>query len=300
MIEIIDLKFHGNEQTIAAFLVRTSDGPVLIETGPHSSLPSLEKGLAAHGVTLQSIQHVFLSHIHLDHAGAAWYFAQSGAQIYVHPFGEMHLANPKRLMESARRIYKEDMDRLWGQMEAIPEQQLTAVDHETVISIGDTNFKAWHTPGHAVHHIAWQVNDVLFAGDVAGVKIGKGLVVPPCPPPDINVEDWQNSIQLMRSLDIHQLYLTHFGAIANIDEHLTELEKCLLEWANWMYPYWEQGAEQASVRPLFQKYVGQQLLAAGIDMEGLKRYESANPSWMSVAGLMRYWSKKNRSANSKL
>jgi len=293
MIEIIDLKFHNNEQTIAAFVVKTSAGPVLVETGPHSSLHNLESGLEAHGIALKDIQHVFLSHIHLDHAGAAWCFAELGAKVYVHPMGKTHLAFPDRLMKSAKRIYKEDMDRLWGQMKAIPEDQLIAVENEQSITIGDCTFISWHTPGHAIHHIAWQLGNDLFAGDVAGVKIGDGIVVPPCPPPDINVEDWQESIRVIRGLNLSTLYLTHFGKVEQINEHLDSLEKVLQDWANWMLPHFESGTDPEIIRPQFQKYVGKQLLAAGINMEGLKKYESANPSWMSVAGLLRYWKKKN-------
>lgn len=294
MIEVIDLNFLGNKQTIAAFLIKTTQGPILVETGPHSTLPSMEQGLLKHGFELKDVKHVFLSHIHLDHAGAAWYFAQMGAQIYVHPFGEVHLSQPQRLMESARRIYQDDMDRLWGQMEAIPNEQITSISNGSEVTIGDVTLKAWHTPGHAIHHIAWQINDVLFAGDVAGVKIGNGIVVPPCPPPDINVEDWQTSIQLIRSLNLSTIYLTHYGVVENINTHLAALETCLLDWANWIYPYWEKDVDQATIRPLFQKYVQQQLITAGIDEIGLKRYEGANPSWMSVAGLMRYWRKKQK------
>ena len=292
MIKIIDLGFIGQPEAIASFLIETSEGPVLVETGPHSTLPNLEAGLKKNGYELADVKHVFLTHIHLDHAGAAWYFAKLGANIYLHPMGQRHMADPSRLMESAKRIYKDEMDRLWGRMESISADKLIPTENGATIIIGDTNFQAWHTPGHAIHHIAWQVGSTLFAGDVAGVKIRQYAVMPPCPPPDINIEDWQTSIQKIKTLDLSTIYLTHYGEITDIDDHLDELERILLDWSQWMKPFYEAKADPKKVTPLFQEYVAGQLKAGGIDELGLQQYEAANPSWMSVAGLMRYWRKK--------
>ncbi|MEZ4959517.1 MAG: MBL fold metallo-hydrolase [Saprospiraceae bacterium] len=293
MIETIDLHFLGHPQTIAAFLIRTSEGPVLVETGPHATLAALEKGINQAGYALDDVRHVFLSHIHLDHGGAAWVFAEKGATIYLHPLGAPHFQQPEKLLASARLIYKDKMDQLWGQLKPIPEARLRIVEHNDRIKIGNLRLKALHTPGHAIHHIAWALDGALFTGDVAGVRIGKaGVVMPPCPPPDIQVEAWQASISLIRSKRFESLYLTHFGKVEDVKQHLTELEGRLLNWANWIKPFWEKGADPQTVTPLFQAYVAGQLAAGGISGEGLEQYESANPSWMSVAGLMRYWKKK--------
>lgn len=295
MTHTIDLHFQGLSDNIAAFLIETSAGPVLIETGPHSTLEQLKEGIAAKGYQAQDIQHVFLSHIHLDHAGAAWWFAQNGAKIYVHPRGIKHLAAPQRLMESAKRIYQDKMDELWGQMNPIAESQLVSVADQEQFTIGDQVFQAWHTPGHAVHHIAWQKGEEVFTGDVGGVAIRGGLVVPPCPPPDINVEDWHNSTQVLRQLDVKTMYLTHYGALPFSHEHFDQLDKRLSKWANWMKPHFEAQNSVADITPLFQKMVADELKASGIDEMGQAQYEAANPSWMSVAGLMRYWKKKTQS-----
>lgn len=292
MIHTIDLHFQELTGNIAAFLVETSAGPALVETGPHSTLPSLIAGIQKAGYQAEDIQHVFLSHIHLDHAGAAWWFAQQGAQIHVHPRGSKHLASPERLMDSARRIYQDEMDTLWGQMNPIPADQITEVAHEAAFTIGDQIFKAWHTPGHAVHHIAWQLGENLFTGDVAGVAIAGGIVVPPCPPPDINIEDWHASTQLLRSLTVQRFYLTHFGPVEDLGPHLDQLDERLDRWANWMKPHFEAGNAVAEITPAFQQMVEQELIEGGIDAKGLAQYEAANPSWMSVAGLLRYWKKK--------
>ncbi len=187
------------------------------------------------------------------------------------------------------------MDTLWGEMRPIPEAQLTAPAHGSTIEACGLQFTAWHTPGHAVHHIAWEVSDsaekVLFTGDVAGVKIDGGPVMPPCPPPDIHVEDWQASIRLMRELPVETLYLTHFGKVTQKSEHLDQLENRLLSWAEWIRPYAEQSIDASTVVPDFQAFVQGQLLDAGVAPDSLQRYEAANPAFMSVAGLMRYWKK---------
>lgn len=292
MIKVLDLNFLGHQDTIASFLIETLAGPILVETGPHSTLPVLEKALKEHGYKKEDIQHVFLTHIHLDHAGAAWVFAQHGATIYVHPKGIPHLADPSRLLESATRIYGDKMDELWGTLKPIPLDQLVPVTHKQKVKVGKTKLKAWHTPGHAVHHISWELNNELIAGDVCGVKIKNGPVVPPCPPPDINVEDWAASIRMIRLKRFDALYLTHYGKIDNPKELCVELTGRLKNWANWIKPFYENNTPQAEVVPQFQEYVKKQLIAKGVKDEDLARYEGANPSWMSVAGLYRYWRKR--------
>lgn len=291
-IKIIDLKFYDQSDVIAAFLVETSEGPVLIETGPFSTFKSLQAGIEKCGYRSEDIRHVFLTHIHLDHAGAAWWFAEQGAKIYVHQKGYKHLHDPSKLMNSAKRIYQDMMDVLWGEMKGIPADFLMAVEHGQTISIGNIDFKSWHTPGHAVHHIAWQVGDSVFSGDVGGVKINDGPVVPPCPPPDINLEDWQGSIDLLRSLEIKRMYLTHYGLVTNPSEHLEQLDKRLQSWIDWMTPFYESNTPQHEITPLFQEMTRNELITYGVksDMH-LGQYEAANPSWMSVAGIMRYLNK---------
>ncbi len=294
MIHVIDLHFLDIPQAIAVFVVETSEGPVLIESGPYSTFKNLQKGLQSKGFAVADVRHVFLTHIHFDHAGAAWALAAQGAKVYVHPFGAKHMAHPEKLVASARRIYQENMDRLWGAMEPIAPQQLVEVAHEEEFTVGNTTFKAWHTPGHAVHHIAWQVEGNLFTGDVAGVSINHGMVEPPCPPPDIQVEDWQKSIQLMRKISPKTLYLTHFGPVEEKDValHLEALEKNLLDWADWIRMKLDKQESPEEIEPEFKRYVTNQLKASGASDMLIRQYEAANPPSMSVTGLIRYWQKK--------
>ena len=296
-IHTLDLDFLGLEHAVAAFVIEGPGGLALIETGPASTLPQLEAALKTNGWKLADFQQVFLTHIHFDHAGAAWALAEKGATIYVHPKGLPHLAAPERLYNSARMIYGDDMDRLWGPMHPIDVAQLYAPEHGESIEAAGVRFTAWYTPGHAVHHIAWQVDgpqrgdSVLFTGDVAGVKIGNGPVVPPCPPPDIHVEDWQASLQLIRELPVERLFLTHFGEIFEKNAHLDALEARLLANANWIKDFVVKKISAEEVIPKFKEYVNNQLVAAGVDPGDFRRYEAANPAYMSVNGLMRYWVK---------
>ena len=292
MIHTLDLRFLDIPQAIAAYLIETSNGPVLIESGPYSTYEALQQEVRRIGFAPEDIRHVLLTHIHFDHAGAAWALAKQGATIYVHPVGAPHLANPEKLWNSAKRIYQNEMDRLWGEMQPIPEAQLREVAHEEALTFGDTTLTAYHTPGHAIHHIAYQLGRDVFTGDVGGVRIGdEGIVEPPCPPPDINLEDWQQSIQLLHDLRPRHLYLTHFGRVGEVSEHLNVLYRQLLNWADWVHERMD-GKSADEIAPEFAAYVERQLRSHGASDEQIQQYEAANPSWMSVAGLMRYWKKK--------
>ncbi len=293
-IHTLDLHFQGHSDTIAAYLIESGSTLVLVETGPHSTLPVLKAAVKKLGFKMDQIKHVLLSHIHFDHAGAAWALA-SHATIYVHPIGEKHLIDPSKLYNSAKMIYKDQMQNLWGEMRGIAPAKIHATAHGEKVTIGPLVFTAWHTPGHAVHHIAWQLGKNLFAGDAAGVKIGNnGIVVPPCPPPDIDVEAWCQSIDLMRDLKLNAVYLTHFGKETMVKKHLHSLKKRLVKWADWMKPYYEKGATIEEITPKYMNFVKKELSRFNIVGDQYEQYEAANPSWMSVAGLTRYWHKKSQ------
>lgn len=293
-IHILDLDFLGESHSIASFLIESSDGLILIESGPETTFEHLTGAISKIGFDWRDVKHVLLTHIHFDHAGAAWKFAENGAKIYVHPIGLSHLQNPEKLWNSAAMIYGDDMDRLWGKMEPIEEKFLVSVDDGDLISIGEIKINVHYTPGHAVHHNAYQLEGIIFTGDVAGVKISNGPVVPPCPPPDINIGLWKDSIQKLRSLHPEFLYLTHYGKIENPQKHFDELGLILDDWSEWMKPYYDKGIEAGEIRPMFMDYTKNQLKNASVAEADIQRYEYANPSWMSVVGLLRYWKLKEQ------
>ncbi|HUH25309.1 MAG TPA: MBL fold metallo-hydrolase [Flavobacterium sp.] len=293
-IQVIDLNFQNIKESIGSFLINTSKGPVLIESGPESTYEALAKGIVNAGYKVEDIHAVLLTHIHFDHAGAAWKFAQQGAEIYVHEIGLPHLANPEKLWNSAAQIYGKDMERLWGKMEPIPENQLIAANDGDLIDFGDVQFKVIYTPGHAIHHNAYQLNDLIFTGDVAGCKIENGPVVPPCPPPDINIELWKQSLQKLRDANPKQLYLTHFAKHENPIELLNDLEKELDNWSTFIKPFYDAKTPTEEIIPKFMKFTSDAFKLKGLTEDEIQVYEYANPSWMSVNGLLRYWKLKEQ------
>ncbi len=292
-VNLLNLKFLGTSETIAAYLIESDDGPILFECGPHSVHEHLKQEIEKIGYDIKDIKHLFLTHIHFDHAGGAWALAKNGTKVYVHPQGYKHLVDPTRLYNSAKRIYQDKMEYLWGRMEGIDPDLLEALDDSVAINIGGVEIEVLHTPGHAVHHIAYKIDDIAIVGDVAGCRIEGGPVVPPCPPPDIDIELWIKSIDRLREHELDQIYLTHFGSISSVESHMQELKTILWDWANFMKPHFEKGTALSEVTPLFARYAKEQLIESGVTSpEILSKYENANPAWMSVAGLIRYWSKK--------
>lgn len=292
LVHTIDLHFLDASEAIAAYLIPTENGAALVECGPHSTLPQLLEGIHKFGYQPSDIHSLFLTHIHFDHAGAAWWFAQQGTKVYVHPRGYKHLLAPERLYESARMIYQNKMDMLWGEMNPIAEDKLTAVEDKQLIHFDDQQIQAIHSPGHAVHHISWLINDILFTGDVGGVKIANGPVVPPCPPPDINVEDWVTSVEAMLAVKAKRWYLTHYGHIDQIEPHAQELLSCLHRYADWMKVQFDLGDSQTEITARFVEFVEADFRSAGLSETTIAAYNAANPPWMSVAGLLRYWKKR--------
>lgn len=293
-IHTLDLEFLNLSDAIASFLIPSDDGLILIESGPETTYNHLIEAIKNKGFNPDDVKHVLLTHIHFDHAGAAWKFAEKGAKIYVHPIGLPHLQNPERLWNSAKMIYGDDMDRLWGEMKPITGEQLIAVDDGGVIKIGSLEFKVHYTPGHAIHHNAYQLGDKIFVGDVGGIKIHNGPVTPPCPPPDIDLGAWKKSIEKLKAFNPDEIILTHFGPVQQPKKHLEHLEKILHNWADWMKPHYDNNSNPDEITPKFIEYTNNQLRELGVSEDDSSRYDKANPSWMSVMGLLRYWKLKEQ------
>lgn len=291
-IQVLDTQFFGESSVIASYLIESSDGLILVETGPETVFENLKQAISEKEYDWKEVRHVLLTHIHFDHAGGAWKFAQNGAKIYVHPIGLPHLNDPERLWNSAKRIYKDDMEKLWGKMKPIDKEQLVPVDDGDRLDIGGHTFTAHYTPGHAVHHNAYQLGDIIFTGDVAGVKINDGPVVPPCPPPDIDIGAWKQSIDKILELDPDCLYIAHFGPVEKPASHLQHLKAMLDDWAGWIKPYYDNDIPAEEITPKFVKYTQNQLKKMGVSEDDRERYEKGNPSYMSVTGLLRYWKLK--------
>ncbi len=291
-IVTLDLKFQGRPHAIAAYLIRHSSGVVLIECGPGSTLPSLTAGLAAEGFSPRDVTHVLLTHIHLDHAGAAGWFAQQGAEIVVHPVGAPHLLNPEKLIASATRIYGERMDTLWGEFLAVPENKLRVANDGEVIKIGSAEFIPLDTPGHAEHHFAYHTEDVIFTGDVCGVRIpGYQYLRVPMPPPELHIVKWKQSLAKLRSHKPSRLAPTHFGVFDDVDWQLDEVEKGLDAASRWLEQVMPAEPSAEELRAKFTDWILEDAKSFGMTEKTVKAYELANPLGMSADGLSRYWRK---------
>ena len=290
----LDLNFQGRSQAIAAYLIKSRDAVVLVESGPGSTLPGLEAGLANEGLVPRDVTHLLLTHIHLDHAGAAGWLSRQGAEVYVHPVGAPHMLNPEKLIASATRIYGDRMDSLWGEFLPVPEEKLHIVREMQEIDIGGLRFRALNTPGHAEHHYAYIFEDLCFTGDVAGVRI-PGFQYLRCPmvPPELHLERWHESINRLRVEKFSRIAPTHFGIYDDPGWQLREVEKGLYDAERWIEKMMAEDPDPPieALRESFTTWMVEQGAAFGLSEDVVKAYGLANPPGMSADGLLRYWKK---------
>lgn len=293
----LDLGFYGTDRLIASFLAATDDGFVLFDPGPASCVERLEAAVEAEGHSLSQLVAVFATHVHLDHAGGAGVLARrTGCEVHCHPAGARHLADPRaKLLPSAERLYGDMMVPLWGETEGVPEDLVRAAgDGQEVVADG-LRVVAWHTPGHAVHHVAWQVEDSIVTGDVAGVRFpGASHVLPPMPPPDIDVEAWRRSLDRLRALQPSELLLTHFGAFDDPSRHLDELEDRLVRWTGIADRVVAEGGDWRRLGAELEALDGTEMARSGVAPDTVERYRRLCPMKENSAGLFRYCSQRAR------
>ena len=271
-LRLIDLNFGGAPHAIGVYLVDTDDGLALFDSGPASTIDALDAGLAENGLELTDIRHLLLSHIHLDHAGAAGTLVRRHPEltVWVSEIGYPHLIDPSRLERSARRLYGDLFDPLWGELAPVPAENAR-------IASGDVlGWDAFPTQGHASHHISYERNGTILAGDAAGVRMpGASYVLPVSPPPDVDVEAWHATAAALRAREPERLALIHFGVHEDVDAHLDRLELELDRWTERVGTGMEQEAFVAAAQA-----------DAG---EDAWLYDRVAPFWQSWAGLKRYW-----------
>ena len=291
----LDLNFMGVAGSIASYLIPHAQGCILIESGPGSTQGALQARLAEHGLSLPDVTDVFLTHIHLDHAGAAGWLAQQGARIHVHSVGAPHLLDPEKLLSSAARIYGEMMDTLWGQFLPVPEERLSVLQDGQVVTIGGISLQAVETLGHAEHHFIYLFEDVCFSGDIGGVRpAGECTLRLPMPPPEFNLEKWRLSLQRMRDLKFNHIAPTHFGLFDDPDWHLQAIERELDTIDEWISATLPSCSSLEDVSTSFMEWTRRRYEEEHATPAQVEFYETANPSWMSPAGIHRYW-RKHRS-----
>jgi glyoxylase-like metal-dependent hydrolase (beta-lactamase superfamily II) len=275
-LEPLDLRHVGRERVIGCYLLETDDGLALQDCGPTTCAPELKARLAERGLELRDLAHLLLSHIHLDHAGATGVLVREHPELQVHvsEVGAPHLVDPERLERSARRLYGDEFDTLWGELAPVPEANVHIVGSEVL------GLECFPTPGHASHHVCYLDGDrTLYAGDAAGVRIQPArFVLPPTPPPEVDLEAWDLTLDEIERRDPQQLALIHFGVADDVASHLAEMRTRLHQWAERV----RDGASEEEFET-----------AAAADL-GAERepYEQAMPFWQSYAGLKRYWEKR--------
>ncbi len=291
-VHTLDLNFQGYPHAIASYLIKHRSGAVLIESGPGSTLGTLEKALRENGLTFRDVTHVLLTHIHLDHAGASGWLAQHGATICVHPAGAPHLISPEKLLASATRIYGDQMETLWGEFLPVPEERIKLLQDEEEVEVDGLRFVALNAPGHAEHHNCYLFEDLCFSGDVGGVRIpGYPYLRVPMPPPELHFGKWQATISRMRKASFKRIAPTHFGIFDDPEWHLSQVETALRTTEKWLESVMPDDPPIEVLREKFAIWVGAEASALQLDEQVKKAYDLANPLGMSADGLQRYWRK---------
>jgi glyoxylase-like metal-dependent hydrolase (beta-lactamase superfamily II) len=289
----IDLQWRGLEGQIAAYVVEDQQELALVEVGPERTLPTLLAGLQAMGRAPEEVTRILVTHVHLDHAGAAGALAALAprASVYVHPLGAAHLMDPSRLLRSAGRIYGDRMDELWGAMTPVASDRLVVLPDGGRVRVGRRTLIAVDTPGHARHHHAFHDPDaaLLFGGDVTGIRLpGHSYVRPPTPPPELEVDRWLESIARIRALRPRRLLPTHFGGAADAERHLDELAERLRHWTEWARARLAAGDDLPALGEHLRDMAHREALEACGSAAAAAAYEEAVPSGMLAAGLYRH------------
>lgn len=294
----ISLPFQNEEEIVGSYLLAGKNELTLIDPGPGSTLEALLEGVRGAGFDVQELTHVLLTHIHLDHAGVAGSLARRvpQAQILVHQLGAPHLLDTSRLIASAQRIYGERMQALWGEIEAVPAEQLRAFEGNEILNVAGRRLEVHYAPGHAIHHVIFfdVHSGELFAGDVAGVRLqGIDFVRPPTPPPDLDLEAWSASLDLIKRLRPDVLYIGHYGEVRNITSHLASLRERLYGWGDFVLGAMNEGKTEEEIIALLIKQANPELERVSRTFRDVVRYDIATNYPMTVQGYMRYWRKKH-------
>jgi glyoxylase-like metal-dependent hydrolase (beta-lactamase superfamily II) len=295
-VSYCDLHFQSRPRIVAAALLHGSGGAAIVDPGPSSTLPALHAAMAAAGLSMRDVTALLLTHIHLDHAGATGPLVREnpGLRVYVHGRGAPHLIDPSRLLASASLLYGDAMDRLWGEVSPVPENALVVLKGGERIEEGGRRLAVAYTPGHASHHVSYFSDDtgIAFVGDTAGIKIiENGYVLPPTPPPDIDLELWDESLRTIESWRPDTLFLTHFGPYGSAGPHLAELRDHLALAADLVKTSLERDGSDAERELWFSEELRRELRRRLGDAEG-RSYEIAGRLDLSWRGLARYWRKR--------
>ena len=299
-ISYFDLTHLGRQRVIAATVIQGDGGVTLIDPGPSSCLTTLHASLDAAGISIADIRTILLTHIHLDHAGATGSLVKQNPEIdvYVHERGAPHMIDPSKLLASAARLYGDQMDMLWGPFLPVPEGNVHVLSGGERVEASGRRFEVAYTPGHASHHVCFLERDsaIAFVGDVAGVRTGEPLfVMPPTPPPDINLDAWTTSIELVRAWNPSTLLITHFGPHSDVAPHLDAAREHLHAAAAIARDVIEGGGDDTERMIRFILKANAYVLDH-LPKEEAASYTAAAPIDQCWLGLARYWTKQGVTA----
>lgn len=295
-LHLIDDLFLGRSHLIGTYVLLGNE-PALVDPGPASTLANLEAGLAAHGLAFDDVHALLLTHIHLDHAGATGTLVARypHLRVYVHQIGAPHMIAPERLIHSAARLYGDEMDRLWGEICPVPEDNIIALNgSEETIRLGGRVLRVYYTPGHASHHVTYfdEAGGAAFVGDVTGVRLpGTPHARPATPPPDIDLEAWRESLDALRAVDPRLLLFTHFGSVHEPAEHIEDFRARLLRWAETVREGLASGEDEPAQIARLQA-LAEEELGETVPAEMQESYQLTTPIEQSWQGLARYWRKR--------
>lgn len=295
-LRYIDLQFLGVPRVIATAVFDGPGGVTLVDPGPSSALGRLEAALSGAGLAVGDVSDLLLTHIHLDHAGASGSLVRRNPRIrvHVHEFGARHLIDPGKLLDSATRLYGDQMDRLWGEFLAVPEGNVRPLQGGERIEASGRVLDVAYTPGHASHHVSYfdASSGVAFVGDTAGVRIGaSSFVMPPTPPPDIDLDAWRRSVDLMLAWGPKALFLTHFGPSGQPQAHLAALLDRLDRHAGIVRRVMTPDRTDAEQSGAFVRAMHDELRRS-MSEDDARSYELAVPADHCFQGLARYWRKR--------
>jgi len=301
-ISYVDLHFRGVPRIIATAVLHGPGGVALVDPGPSSTLPALRTALSAAGIPIADITSILLTHIHLDHAGATGTIVKENPSIrvYVHERGVPHMADPEKLIASATRLWGDAMDRLWGEMRPVPAEAMTGISGGERIRAGGREIDILYTPGHASHHVSYFCGDagIAFVGDTAGMKLTPdGLVLPPTPPPDIDLDLWSRSLDAIGNLRAETLFVTHFGPHSPVQAHIAEMTSHLAVASELVRTSLSMEAPDEAREAWFAEEL-RTLLRRRLPPDRAADYEVAGQFDLSWRGLARYWQKREPQAAS--
>jgi glyoxylase-like metal-dependent hydrolase (beta-lactamase superfamily II) len=299
-INLIELNWLGHPRSIAANLMLVGDKKFVIDPGPASTLPTLIAELAALGVEIADLDAILLTHIHLDHAAATGSLVRQNARIkvFVHAKGAPHMVDPSKLLGSAIRLYGDKMDAMYGEFLPVPAENLHILNGGERLHFGKRELRVLYTPGHASHHVTYfdVADGVAFVGDNAGICVeGNSFILPATPPPDINLEVWNASLDAISELRPDRLFLTHFGFSDEPAQHIESYRECLARWGELVGTLLSSGKDENETMKAFSDAIYNDAVRTLSTAEA-DHYVFNGALDLSWMGLARYHRKRAASA----